>query len=413
MRTLRSPCIQSDRIVIGVDLAKKECVAVAQAGDGKVSRPLKFPTNWAGFEALLAFGRRSKATAGAKNFVVALEPTGHYGAPLVKWLADHDIEVMRVEALHTNRFKELVDGTRRKTDAKDAVAIAMLCRQGTYRPYRLVEGVYADLRVLGRRREQLVKQRTQTSNRLHRHLDEVFPELVPLFVGIGPTLLALLAVASSPQAVLEMAESELTTLLSAASRGNLKSERAREIHAAAEKSVGNPLAAGAHRLAISQLVADMRHLHGQISAVEAELKARLAEVPYAADLLTIPRLGAITLATLLGEFGDLRDYDRAAKLIKHAGLDLVELSSGTRKGQRGISRRGRPYARQMLFLASLRMVGAFAASRARLIARDKKPMVAAVANMCRLLRVMHAVVRDGVPFDASHGAVEEPLALAA
>lgn len=413
MRTLRSPCIQSDRIVIGIDLAKKECVAVAQTSDGKVSRPLKFPTNWGGFEALLAFGRRSKEAAGAKNFVVALEPTGHYGAPLVKWLADRGIEVMRVEALHTNRFKELVDGTRRKTDAKDAVTIAMLCRQGTYRPYRLVEGVYAELRVLGRRREQLVKQRTQTSNRMHRHLDEVFPELLPLFDGIGPTLLALLAVASSPQAVLAMTESELTTLLSAASRGNLKSERAREIRAAAEKSVGNPLAAGAHRLAISQLVGDMRHLHGQISAVEAELNACLTEVPYAADLLTIPRLGAITLATLLGEFGDLRDYDRAAKLIKHAGLDLVELSSGTRKGQRGISRRGRPYARQMLFMAALRMVGAFAESRARLIARDKQPMVAAVANMCRLLRVMHAVVRDGVPFDASRGAVEESLAMAA
>lgn len=139
MRTLRSPCIQSDRIIIGIDLAKKECVAVAQTSDGKVSRPLKFPTNWGGFRALLAFGRRSKEAAGAKNFVVALEPTGHYGAPLVKWLADRGIEVMRVEALHTNRFKELVDGTRRKTDAKDAVTIAMLCRQGTYRPYRLVE----------------------------------------------------------------------------------------------------------------------------------------------------------------------------------------------------------------------------------------------------------------------------------
>lgn len=413
MRTLRSPCIQPNRIVLGVDVAKKASVAVAQASDGKVSRPLTFEMNWRGFEALLEFGRRSKAAARAKDFVVALEPTGHYGAPLVKWLEDQSVEVMRVEALHTNRFKELVDGTRRKTDAKDAVTIAMLCRQGTYRPYRLLTGVYAELRVLSRRREQLVKQRSQTTNRLHRHLDEVFPELPALFDRIGPTLLALLAVASSPRAMMAMPENELATLLWTASRGNLGRERARDVRTAAEMSVGSPLAAEAHQLAIRQLVADLRHLHGQLSEVEVEMKTRLAEVPYAADLLTIPRLGAITLATLLGEFGDLRHYDRAAKLIKHAGLDLVELSSGTRKGQRGISRRGRRYARQLLFLAALRMGGAFKSARARLLARDKEPMVAAVANMCRLLRVMHAIVRDGVPYDASCGVVEQPLAMAA
>lgn len=333
IRTLRSPCIQPDRIVIGVDIAKHSCVAVAQTGEGGVTKPCTFKTNWSGFEGLLAFGRRAKATAGAKDFVVALEPTGHYGAPLVAWLQDHGIEVMQVEALHTNRFKELIDGTRRKTDAKDAAIIATLCRQGTCRPYRLPTGVYAELRVLSRRREQLVKQRSQARNRLHRHLDEVFPELPRLFDRLGPTLLAVLKDASSPLAVLEMPESELADLLRAASRGNLGLERAREIKDAAEMSVGSQIAAAAHRLAIRQLVADLEHLHGQVCVVEAEMKSRLLEVPYAADLLSIPRLGAITLATLLGEFGDLRDYDRAAKLIKHAGLDLVESSSGARKGQ--------------------------------------------------------------------------------
>lgn len=413
IRTLRSPCIQSDRIVIGVDIAKSTCVAVAQTGDGQVSKPLKFGTSRSGFEKLRTFALSMVEAKRATDFVVALEPTGHYGVPLVKWLEGQGIEVMRVEALHTNRFKELVDGTRRKTDAKDAAAIAMLCRQGTYRPYRLLTGVYADLRVLSRRREQLVKQRSQATNRLHRHLDEVFPELPKLFDRMGPTLLALLEEASSPKAILDMPVGELATHLRAASRGNLGLERAHEIREAADMSVGSSIAAEAHRLAIRQLVEDSSHLHGQIGEVEREMKARLAQVPYADDLLSIPRLGVITLATLLGEFGDLRDFDRAAKLIKHAGLDLVESSSGARKGKRHISRRGRRYARQMLFLAALRMGGAFALARARLLARDKEPMVAAVANMCRLLRVMHAIVREGVPYDPAHGQPTPEAALAA
>ena len=101
-------------------------------------------------------------------------------------------------------------------------------------------------------------------------------------------------------------------------------------------------------------------------------------------------------------------------MIKKAGLDLVESSSGKRTGQRHISRRGRRYARQMLFLAALRMRGgAFAAARSRQLARGKTPTKVAVANMCRLLRVMHAIVRDGVPYDAAHTADAQGVAMAA
>lgn len=269
-------------------------------------------------------------------------------------------------------------------------------------------------RICSHRREQLVKQRSQTTNRLHRHLDETFPELLPLFRGrLSRTVLTLLEVASSPLALLDLPESRLVELINAGSRGQLGADRAREIRDAARASVGTTRAAEAHRLAIVQLVADTRHVRAQIAVVEREMRACLEKVPYASLLLSIPRLGAVTVATLLGEFGDLRRYDRAAKLIKQAGLDLVEASSGKRKGQRHISRRGRRYARQMLFLAALRVrVGHFAAARARLEERGKEPMVAAVANMCRLLRVMHALVRDEASYDPAHGMADE-VAMAA
>lgn len=55
-------------------------------------------------------------------------------------------------------------------------------------------------------------------------------------------------------------------------------------------------------------------------------------------------------------------------------------------------------------LAALRIgAGRFGEARERLIGKGKEPKVAAVANMCRLLRVMHALVRDDVPFDATYG----------
>lgn len=412
-RAPRSAFIQSNRLVIGVDIAKDASVAVAQDSSGRLTKPLTFSMTQLGFEALKAFAEKETESAGAGDWVVALEPTGHYGIPLVSRLLDDGIEVLRVEPLHTNRAKEFYDGTRRKTDAKDAGVIAGLARTGTYRPYRLQRGVFADLRYFGRRRQQVVERLSRVKNRLHRHLDVTFPELLRLFRGrLSPTVLAVLEVAATPMDILALPLTELETAVRVGSRGQLGIERAQAIREAAGRTIGSTDGLAAHRFAIGQLVDEMKHARKQCLAVEREMKDALSQVPYAPLVLTIPRLGVITLATLLGEFGDLRDFDRAEKLIKHAGLDLVESSSGKHKGRRYISRRGRAYARQMLFLAALRVgVGHFGTARARLIERGKAPAVAAVANMCRLLRVIHAMVRDDKPFDAQHvQPVEVPLA---
>ena len=83
-RTRRCPIIQSNVVVIGVDIAKDDNVAVAQLGDGSTLKPLKFKTSVEGFERLLAYAKRaSRMSAG---FVIGLEPTGHYGKPLLRWL---------------------------------------------------------------------------------------------------------------------------------------------------------------------------------------------------------------------------------------------------------------------------------------------------------------------------------------
>lgn len=412
-RAPRSAFIQSNRIVIGVDIAKDECVAVAQDGRGGLTKPLKFSMSQIGLAALEAFARRVADSAKAESYVVALEPTGHYGMPLVERLLDKGIEVLKVEPLHTNRAQELFDGTRRKTDAKDAGVIAGLARQGVYRSYRLPRGVFAELRVLARRRQQVVERLSRIKNRLHRHLDEIFPELLRLFGSrLTPTVLALLDIAATPTDVLALPEEVLQATIRHGSRGQLGAERARAVRAAADSTIGSTAALGAHRLVIGQLVAEMKGARTQCLTVEREMKSALDRVDYAPLVLSIPQFGAITLATLLGEFGDLRNFDRAEKLIKHAGLDLIECSSGKRKGRRRISRRGRAYARQMLFLAALRVrVGHFGAARARLVERGKEPAIAAVANMCRLLRVMHAMVRDERSFEADRGPqVDMPLA---
>jgi transposase len=401
--------IHPTTIAIGVDVAKDTFEARALAGDGRLGARLRFRCTADGFESLLAYAASSMKKLGAEDFMVAMEPTGHYGEPLARWLMDRSVKVRAVSPLKTARSKELYDGTTRKTDEKDAKVIADLCRRGLSTPWRRRSGPFAELRVLSRRREQLVVQRARSLNRVQRHLDELFPELRGLFAKMfSKSMLWLLSVAPTPAKVRELGLLQLTAGLRKASRGRLGQARAEALLEAAHRSVGITDDTNAHEFALQQLLEELRHLEGQLSAVDAAMEKALAKVPYGSRLLTIPGLAAVSAATLLGELGDLRDYRVAKQVIKMIGLDLVESSSGAREGHRHISHRGRRYARQMLYMVVIQPgPPGMKARRDRLLAAGKPPKKAMVANMCALLRIMFALARDDVDFDASLSLVSE------
>jgi transposase len=158
----------------------------------------------------------------------------------------------------------------------------------------------------------------------------------------------------------------------------------------------------AHEFALAQLLEELHAVLAQLATVESAMAASLKRVPYGKRLLTVPGLGVVSVATLVGELGDLRDYRAARQVIKMVGLDLVEDSSGAKHGHRHISRRGRRYARQMLYMVALKAgSGALKARRDRLVGNGKPPKKAIVANMCALLHIMFALARDDADFDPS------------
>ncbi len=55
-----------------------------------------------------------------------------------------------------------------------------------------------------------------------------------------------------------------------------------------------------------------------------------------------------TIAGFLAEVGDLSKYDHGQQIIRLAGLNLKENSSGKRKGKTGISKRGQSTLRALL-----------------------------------------------------------------
>jgi transposase len=68
-------------------------------------------------------------------------------------------------------------------------------------------------------------------------------------------------------------------------------------------------------------------------------------------------LGTICIAAILSGAGDLRQYAHGNQLLRKAGLNLAESTSGKRKGQIVLSKRGDATLRKYLYLATLQLVG--------------------------------------------------------
>ncbi len=127
------------------------------------------------------------------------------------------------------------------------------------------------------------------------------------------------------------------------------------------------------------------------------MRVTLERIPCSARLLSIKGLGTVSVAGLIGEVGDFSKFSTQSEIMKLAGLDLYEISSGKRKGQRRISKRGRSLLRKILFHAAIQMIrknGIMYDYYARLTTRGMERMRALIAVSRKLLRIIHALVRD-------------------
>jgi transposase len=118
------------------------------------------------------------------------------------------------------------------------------------------------------------------------------------------------------------------------------------------------------------------------------------------------------VAGLIGEVGDFSKFSTQSEIMKLAGLDLYDISSGKRKGQRRISKRGRSLLRKILFYAAIQMIrknGIMYDYYARLTGRGMERMRALIAVSRKLLRIIYAIVRDNRDYVGQYQAPERSV----
>jgi transposase len=150
-------------------------------------------------------------------------------------------------------------------------------------------------------------------------------------------------------------------------------------------------------LDIHHILVQLETVNAFIEEIEAEMAKALERIPCSMRILSMKGLGVVTVAGLIGEVGDFSKFRTQSEIMKLAGLDLYEISSGKRKGQKRISKRGRSLLRKILYNAAvgtIRKNGIMCTQYEKLIGRGMKRTPALIVIAKKLLRIIHAMLRD-------------------
>lgn len=167
------PSSPTDRVVIAVDPHKASWTAAAVSAALQPLEVLRVEVSAEGYRQLRRFAQQWQQPAWA------IEGAAGLGAPLTRQLSADGVAVMDVPAKLAARVRLLSTGHGRKTDEADAISVGIAALTATQLNTAAVDASIIAMRALVEHREDLVKTRTQTVNRLHVLLTHLTPAGAP------------------------------------------------------------------------------------------------------------------------------------------------------------------------------------------------------------------------------------------
>lgn len=383
------------KTIIGIDVGKFNHQATILDPDGApLGGTIRFENTALGFERLLI--HLNKLVSTQSDTLVALEATGHYWLPLYLFLLDKGYDVQVFNPYQSDALRKMYLG-RAKTDTIDAELVARLARFGNQKGTPLPGEEILTLRNLSRFRMELVFQSSDVKRKVIAVLDVLFPEFEKLFSDVfGKTALAILTNHPTPEEIVSLDEQKLIALIETTSKKRLGEQKALQVRTAASCSIGT-------RFATKALVFELRLLLEQVGFLKEQLQELTTEITQLLEtveqkLTTIPGVGGVTAAAIIGELGDLTRFPNVASVIAYAGLDPKVADSGTTSKKRGVSKRGSKYLRTAIWQAAVASLVHNPQLRAfydkkRSEGKPKQVAIGAVSN--KLTRIIYGILRSG------------------
>ncbi|OCT13543.1 transposase [Paenibacillus pectinilyticus] len=407
--------ITTSHLVIGIDMAKETHVAQATNFRGIVlsNRHISFSNTIEGFDKLQRWIDGIQQKHRLNRVIIGMEPTGHYWWNLANWLTNKGSNVVLVNPAATKRNKENRDNSPSKSDPKDALVIADIVSRGYYYEHTRQAQEFQRLRTLMSDREFWVAYSVRLQNRIIRWLDIRFPEYTSVFKDWScKRSMATLKELPLPQ---DLASRSIPDMITTWRKhmhragGSTGTQKAAELISQAKRSVGDVTALAEAKRDLERLIAEYERVAEMLGEMQKQILAILNEIPMASQLRSIKGLGPIFVAAILAGAGDLGQYAHGRQLLRKAGLNLAESTSGKRKGQIVISKRGDSTLRKYLFLATLQLIGVNPVFRElheyNVKVKHMKKLRSVFKLLGKVARILISIVQKGeifTPEKASH-----------
>lgn len=325
--------ITEQTLVVGADIAKETHVARAIEFRGiELGKDCVFQNQRDGLTKLVSWMKELQRVHVKTDVIFGIEPTGHYWFPLAEFLQNEGIKVVVVNPHHVNKTKELEDNSQTKNDYKDAKVIADLVRNGKYTEPQLPTEVYADLRIFMNLREKVMVNLGQVQRRIQNWLDRFFPEYSEVFKDWeGKASLITLSEFPTPEEIITLGSLNILKRWKQDVKRAVGIKRAEKLVKAASVSIGITRGLTAARIEMKALLEQYELLTRQLEDIMGQVEVLLEQIPGSSEMLSIPGVGAATLAGFLAETGDLSKYNHGQQIIRLAGFNLRENSSGKRR----------------------------------------------------------------------------------
>ena len=394
-------------LIVGIDIGKETHYGFMRTLSIEDFKAFTFKNTSEGFNNLLNRIVGFKKRHQIENVIVAFESTGNYWIPFANYMKNQkDYTLLQVNSKHTKRFKDITDNTSNKTDHKDPKVIAQIVMIGSGLHVNLPSGPKADLRELTRMRKTIVEGRKRVVNHLESTLAVYFPELGRVFKDLScKTCLLLLKETPCPDTILKIPEEVLIKKLRRISNGRVDQNKTRLLISHSRSSVGVKYGREAYLMNLNILLAQIELYGSQIKEIEIRITKILKTLAEYNILKSINGLGEITMATIISEVVDFNNFGTDRELLKYAGLNLVENSSGKRQGNRKISKIGNKFFRTSIFFATLRLISKKGVYHELYQTHLKKGMSkkkAVISISRKLVRTIHAMIRKNEKFTVLH-----------
>jgi len=325
---------------IGIDVSKDKHDICIKSNDGNVLKRFQIKNTNKDLNKLYTTVDKLKSNAGENTDVFfGMEATGVYCFPLYSALKRDGYPVKLYNPIQTNAYRKM-EIRKTKTDSIDATIIADMLRYQEPPVATAIDNlVLYQLRELCRVRQRNVEKRTKCKIQFVRNLDIVWPGYKSVMKSVyGKTSVALLNQYSVPSNVAAEPFEDIYELIKQVSRSQMTKERAEEIYNHAGNTLTTPEIDSIVSIEIKTLISEIEMYDVQIQALEKMIKQQMEQVE--SKITTIPGIGNILGAMILGEIGDINKFSSAKKLVAFAGLDPVTRQSGNFKNSTGpISKR--------------------------------------------------------------------------